>query len=126
MKRLIAAAVLCVCMLLICVAEQLVSNSFENECDRFIASIKNARKSGNSAVCEKNINQLIHHFNKSEPLLIIFTNKSIIDDMECSIYRLSDYSKSDDDAMFLGELSVLETEISELKRSSGFSLESIF
>lgn len=126
MKRLIAALFILGLILSVCLAEKLVTDSFEKATDSHIADIKSARLSGEDDICIKNIEKLKTHFENNELYLSIFTNKEIIDDIERSVYRLLDYSESEDDSMFMAEVSTLETEMRELKRSSGIYFNSVF
>lgn len=121
MKRLIAAIIIFGLIFSVCVAEQYITDGFEKSTKDIIDTIKSRTDIISS---KDDINELKKMFEKSEISLSLFVNKEIVDDIERSIYRLSDYKEIND--LFFSEISTLETELKELKRSSGIFLNSIF
>ena len=126
MKRIVAAIVILFLIFGVCVSEALVTNRFEKKIYESVDLIKSARSAGDKDKCNMVIEDMKKTFEESENALSVFTDKSIVDDIERSVYRLSDYNYSEDNTIFMSELSVLETEIKELKRSSGLFYYSIF
>ena len=126
MKRLFAAGVVLLLIIGVCVAEHFVTNNFETQFDKYITLIKSEKDKSNHENCEKYSNEMIDLFEKSETILILFSDKDMVDDIERAVYRIKDYNKSEDTTLFYSEISVLETEIKELKRSSGLFLSSVF
>ncbi len=125
MKRVIAAIIILFLILGVCWADKIITDSFENETYRLIENIKRERSTENTAESAAYINELIDLFESKEKMLVFFANKSIVDDIERSVYRLKDFNDGDK-TVFMAEISVLETEIKELKRSTGLFLESVF
>ena len=126
MKRLIAAGIILLLIITVCFTEGYITNSFETEMTVFISEIKSTRNADDAEASNRVIEGMKATFEKTENILSVFTDKRTVDDIERSIYRLSDYNYSEDKAMFLSELSVLETEIKELRRSSGVFYFSVF
>ena len=125
MKRVIVSLGVLALILGVCIAEHLITDSFENKAYLLIDAVKESKKNNDNSAAKNNIDQLKNLFEESETSLSLFTSKEIIDDIERSIYRLSDYNNGDD-ILFLSELSVLETEMKELKRTSGVFVNSVF
>ena len=126
MKRVFAAAIVLLFIIGVCTAESIVTNSFESRIDEYITLLKAEKNNGNNELCEKYSDEMIKLFEENEEILILFSNKDMIDDIERSAYRIKDYNQNADKTIFLSEISVLETEIKELKRSSGLYFSSIF
>ncbi|MBQ5810567.1 MAG: DUF4363 family protein [Clostridia bacterium] len=125
MKRVITAIVVLILIIAVCVADSLVTDSFEKETYRLIENIKREKNADMPAESAAYINEMIDLFERKEKMLVFFANKSIVDDIERSVYRLKDFNDGDH-TVFMAEISVLETEIKELKRSTGLFLESVF
>ncbi len=126
MKRLLAAALLAVLITGVCVAEHVVTDGFEKSAWELVTKVKTARNNGNYKSSNDSTDQLIRLFEENEVVLSLFTNKEIVDDIERSIYRISDFGKGDDDVILLSEISMLETELKELARTSGVFINSVF
>lgn len=126
MKRLIAAGIILLLIVTVCFTEGYITNCFETKMTVFISEIKSAKNADDAEASNRVIEGMKATFEKTENILSVFTDKRTVDDIERSIYRLSDYNYSEDKAMFLSELSVLETEIKELRRSSGIFYFSVF
>lgn len=98
MKRLIAAAVLFVTLLILFVTSYFYITKTCDQTKDLLYECSKAYESGENAY--KLAEELDTFWNKKEPLLSVFTSHSKIDDIEEAIYCLKLYSKTDEKEIF--------------------------
>lgn len=125
MKRFLIAICIFVGIIGVCVTEYFVTEKFEKNVLVFADTIKYYRQNGQSEECTAEIIKLKDYFDGSEQYMDIFCHEITMDDIEKSISRLESYSMYRDDALFYSELETLYCELSELNRSTGFTLRGI-
>ncbi len=122
MSRLIAAIVLTLLMIGLCISDRIVIN---NAYDKLYESITECEKSAYSEESRDTAERLNKEFEQTEGLLSVFVNHDILDEIAESAARLkilSGVSHAD----YLSECASIKLKLEYIKKDSGVNLHSIF
>ncbi len=122
MSRIIAAIVLTLLMIGLCISDRIVIN---NAYDKLYESITECEKSAYLEESGDTAERLNKEFEQTEGLLSVFVNHDILDEIAESAARLkilSGVSQAD----YLSECASIKLKLEYIKKDSGVNLHSIF
>ncbi len=122
MSRIIAAAVLVLLMIGLCISDRIVIN---NAYDKLYEKVLHCEETVDTDNSVSTAEELSKEFDKTEGLLSVYVNHDVLDEIAESAARLkavADISKVD----YLSECAFIKLKLQYIKKDSGVSLHSIF
>lgn len=122
MSRIIAAIVLVLLMIGLCISDRFVINNAYNKLYEKVVICERTADTSNSVSTAE---ELSKEFNKTEGLLSVYVNHDVLDEIAESTARLkavADISEVD----YLSECAFIKLKLQYIKKDLGVSLHSIF
>lgn len=121
MSRIIAAVVLAVTLVGICIADRAVVNRIYDTLYTGITACEQTELTDRTEA----VLSITQSWRESEGLLSVFVNHSILDEIGESVARLEAMSDEEDEDFF-AECAVIKLKLENIKKDSGINLHSVF
>lgn len=126
MKRLIAAGILIIFLVVLCITHHFIIESSIDTLKKHTENYSVTYKSGNFEELSSIAEVLSSDWEKRRVTLSLFVNHNILEEIDISVESISAYVETQNYDLSFTEHAILEERLKELKIDSSLHLENIF